>query len=377
MVTEVPKFLGTGDDGNPILGAAPVKRGVLHFTGVAMILALVWRTIVPHLKVGWVFIEPRSLKAIVPSPFARALLRVTIIMIFFVYTILPYLVGTIPMKTTRTTPDDDETKDMMEMVHQEFGGDIQGEDEDLVVPTKKNDPKFLRQCGVVIPCHKSAKEIGAVLHAVLRYFQAEHVIVVDNANSPEPPDETWEVVRDVAPGIRYIYVAEGLKTRALVHGTLLFPPAVKYVLHLDDDTILSEAMIFDERHFDDPQVSGVTFGIRMLGDSVVATCVDWEFVQFSIQRTFRADFATAFFCHGIIGLWRRDRWLRILSTHPSMPYGEDAWIGTDTLTCDERIAAELRCWCRTQCRNRTNPIESLSAQVGRTRRIDFLSHRAR
>jgi len=53
--------------------------------------------------------------------------------------------------------------------------------------------------------------------------------------------------------------------------------------------------------------------------------------------------------------WRRDRWMRILETHAAMPYGEDAWIGSDAISNDERIAAELRCWVRTYAPSRLLP----------------------
>mmetsp|Transcript_14788 Transcript_14788/g.39811 ORF Transcript_14788/g.39811 Transcript_14788/m.39811 type:complete len:638 (-) Transcript_14788:439-2352(-) len=227
-----------------------------------------------------------------------------------------------------------------------------------------NDPSFLGKIGVVIPCHKSRDEMEAVLERCLRYFKPEHIVVADNANNATPPDDTATVVRKVSPVIRYLYVPQGHKTRALMHGTLALPSTVEYVLHLDDDTLLSEQMVFDAAHFDDPSVSGVTFGIRMAGDAIVSRCVDWEFVLFSIYRTFQADRATAFFCHGIIGLWRRDRWTRHLSTHPSMPYGEDAWIGCDAITNDERIAGELRCWVSTYAPSRLLPALSLFGQCG-------------
>lgn len=150
--------------------------------------------------------------------------------------------------------------------------------------------------------------------------------------------------RQVHPHIRYAYVPEGHKTRALLTGTLALPPAVEYVLHVDDDTRLSDAMVFDESKFSsDARVVALTFGIRMGGNSMCARLVDWEFVQFSIDRTFQAERATAFFCHGIVGLWRREPWLARLLAHPSMPYGEDNWIGCDAMSESQRIGAELRC----------------------------------
>ena len=41
----------------------------------------------------------------------------------------------------------------------------------------------------------------------------ESIVVADNANSNDPPDDTVHVVRKVDPNIQYIYVQQGLKTR--------------------------------------------------------------------------------------------------------------------------------------------------------------------
>lgn len=63
-----------------------------------------------------------------------------------------------------------------------------------------NDPKFLRRIGVVVPAHKAGREIGDVLDRMLRYFEPEHIVVVDNANEPMPPDDTRDVLTRVSRG---------------------------------------------------------------------------------------------------------------------------------------------------------------------------------
>ena len=59
----------------------------------------------------------------------------------------------------------------------------------------KNDPKFLRRIGVVIPCHKSALEIGGVLRQVIKYIPPQNICVCDNGNYDWPADNTYEVVK--------------------------------------------------------------------------------------------------------------------------------------------------------------------------------------
>jgi hypothetical protein len=123
-----------------------------------------------------------------------------------------------------------------------------------------NNPQFLKRIGVVIPCHKSAKEIGEVLRRCLKYFPAENVVVCDNGNFDFPPDNTFEVVKKVDPHVRYVYIQQGHKTRALWTGAHRLPSHVEYIIHLDDDTHFDEDhMVFDESHFDEKHVIAVAF----------------------------------------------------------------------------------------------------------------------
>lgn len=315
-VVEVRSF----SSGNDLLGEDIIKRCLLQYLIVATGVWIVWCKAMPFLGFGWL-VSPKVLLGETNERVAATLASSAVL---FAH-LLPFLIGALPYPASSKE--------------------------------HKNDPKFLAKIGVVIPCHESREEIGAVLARVLEYFDADHVVVADNADSAEPPDDTADIVRKISSRVRYLYVPQGHKTRALLHGTFELPASCEYVLHLDDDTLLASKgeMVFDESHFDNPTVSAVTFGIRMLGDSIVAKCVDLEFLQFSLHRTARSLLSTAFFCHGIVGLWRRDKWTERLASHPSMPYGEDAWIGNDTLSNDERIVSDLRGWVYTYAPDRLLP----------------------
>ncbi|KAJ8609754.1 hypothetical protein CTAYLR_009250 [Chrysophaeum taylorii] len=198
--------------------------------------------------------------------------------------------------------------------------------------------------GVVIPCHRSAKEIAKTIESVLAAgILKQHVVVVDNANAQTPPDNTMEVVSGY--GVHYQYVPIGLKSLALKKGVAALPATAKFVLHIDDDTILPESMIFDGRHFDtDPAVCAVSYGIVCFRDGTVQRLVDFELALWSHWRLYRAKHAaTAWFCHGIAGLWRRDRLAAALEQHPYLPFGEDGWLGAISLANGDRISQELRC----------------------------------
>lgn len=112
-----------------------------------------------------------------------------------------------------------------------------------------NDPSFLQKIGVVIPCHKSEKEIGEVVKRVIKYIPPGNIIVCDNGNFDGPADNTFQVVKSIHPSIQYCFIKQGHKTRALWTGAHRLPRHVDYIMHLDDDTHLSDSMVFDESHF--------------------------------------------------------------------------------------------------------------------------------
>jgi len=222
-----------------------------------------------------------------------------------------------------------------------------------------NDPTFLAKIGCVIPCHKSEDEIEATLISVARHIPHRNIVVVDNANVSTPPDSTRERVKSISPAIRYIFVPQGLKTRAIWEGMQVLPKEVEYIVHIDDDTILPEDMVFDESHFDDDKVSGVSYGISMMGTSVIQRLVDFEFLLFSQWRYFRSLTGSSWFCHGIIGLWRRDRFQSILWEHPFLPFGEDGWIGAMNLLRNHKIKQDLRSYVSTFAPSNATPFSTL------------------
>lgn len=207
-----------------------------------------------------------------------------------------------------------------------------------------NDPAFVARIGYVVPCHKSENEIGRTVRSILdSEIDPKHIVVVDNANSPTPPDKTKEVLAGVHPDVVYVYVPTGLKTNALYVGLKHLPPTVDYVVHLDDDTIIPGAdMVYDASHFDDPRVSAVSYGIEIEREDTVEKLVDFEFRLWSHWRYYRARTASAWYCHGIIGMWRRDRFQQALEQHPFMPFGEDGWLGAIVLCDNQRIEQEMR-----------------------------------
>jgi len=211
-------------------------------------------------------------------------------------------------------------------------------------PAKKHRKSVMDQIGVLIPCHKSADEIADTLKSILKnHIPPANIVVADNANASEPPDDTRSKVKAVDSRIKYIFVQQGLKTRAFWEAIQFLPPRVKYIIHIDDDTIFMEGFHFDLRPFEeDPDLSGVSWGIAMFPRSTVERLVDFEFKQFSQWRYWRGVSSTTWFCHGIIGIWRRDRFELMLEQHPFLPFGEDNWIGSMNMMAGYHLSCDLR-----------------------------------
>lgn len=214
----------------------------------------------------------------------------------------------------------------------------------------KNDPKFLRRIGVVIPCHKSALEIGNVLKQVMKYIPPQNICVCDNGNFDWPADNTFEVVKAVHPRIQYTFIAQGHKTRALWTGAHRIPKRCKYIMHLDDDTMISDNMVFDESLFktnDGNHVSAVAFLRCAFKKNRLTRFTDFWYKITDHFHATQATLASRSFVPGPAGLWRRDRFVEIFGIHPALPFGEDIFGGFTTLNQGYAIRSETRCYVTT------------------------------
>lgn len=198
-----------------------------------------------------------------------------------------------------------------------------------------NDPSFLRRIGVVIPCHKSAGEIGEVVRRVMNYIPPENIIVCDNGNFDGPVDNTFGVIKSVHPRIQYCFIKQGHKTRALWTGAQRLPSHVEYVMHLDDDTHLSDHMVFDEAHFKSTYNKGHVIAVAFLRSSERSNKVT-NFTDFWYKITdhfhgTQAFVTTRCFVPGPAGLWIRSKFIEVFAAHPALPFGEDIFGGFTTL----------------------------------------------
>jgi len=202
---------------------------------------------------------------------------------------------------------------------------------------------LMRATGVLVPCHKSEMEIARTLKSILEnQIPPENIIVVDNANSPTAPDNTERVVRELNPNIKYIYITRGLKSLALLVGLHKLPAHVKYVIHIDDDTIIPPILASTYDLFKVPETAGVSLGITAFPGNLLQQLVDFEFKVISVWRYFRSIYSTVWFTHGIIGIWRRKHITELFEEHPYLPFGEDGWNGCITLFKGKQIRQDIR-----------------------------------
>lgn len=208
-----------------------------------------------------------------------------------------------------------------------------------------NDPKFLSKIAVVVPCHKCADEIKPQIESYLRYFEPHQIALVDNANSPLPPDDLRKVIQEINPKVNYVYVPEGLKTQAL-HVGVTGMSDFKYVLLVDDDTQLQPDMVFDEGFFlEDDKLAGIGWPRHVVQHNLVTSIVAFQLKGKSGQMRQSVMYAlggTNYFLVGVMALYRRDIWLKIMEQHPCTPYGEDVYSGSIALTLGYRLATDQR-----------------------------------
>ncbi|KAJ8613796.1 hypothetical protein CTAYLR_004897 [Chrysophaeum taylorii] len=213
-------------------------------------------------------------------------------------------------------------------------------------PFGGNQQDFLDKIGVVVPCHKSAAEIERTLCSLLAYFKPENIVVCDNGNSPRPADNTQAIVRKASRDIRYKYIPHGHKTQALVVGatTLASSRSVEYILHIDDDTVLSDNMVFDRTLFEgDLGVDAVAFSRRVEPTNLVTAYVDFYYKRSDHFGFVQSRLATRPYIPGPCGLWRLEAYMDMMESHPALPFGEDIFGSFHALLKGYRFDQELRC----------------------------------
>jgi len=154
--------------------------------------------------------------------------------------------------------------------------------------------------------------------------------------------------------IHYVFIPEGHKTQALCVGALKLSrmqsggvKSIEYVMHIDDDTILSEHMVFDEALFDDTNLAAVAFPRTSPKTNLVTASVDFWYKKADHMGWCQAQCTgTRPYIPGPCGLWRLRLYLKMTAHHPFLPFGEDIF-GSYHALCMDRgqycFTSEMRC----------------------------------
>jgi len=203
------------------------------------------------------------------------------------------------------------------------------------------DEEFITDIAVLIACHNSEDILPNTLKNLLYTFLPEQIYIADNNNSPEPMNtNTIDVCNEY--NVNYNYHPIGNKGNALNKTLDVINKKYKYILTLDDDTLLPEDFSPNKDFFDDEKVSSVGFGIKIKDKNTLSEkMADFEYKLNSLRDYVKND-TTNFFIIGIAGLWRREIFHKIISINPTAvkdrfcgktldcyeaPHGEDSYNG--------------------------------------------------
>ena len=173
------------------------------------------------------------------------------------------------------------------------------------------------------------RDFRKTLTSAMKLFPATHIFVCDNGKNRTPSDRTEqvcdEVSRSVFPDlsqrINYLYVPEGNKSHAIYWCTELWIPLLieRGLLHrnftwcmmIDDDVQLPSDLQIPLRALKDrPNTKAISFAIRAVGSkgqgNALVQLQDAEYKVAGAIKQFQSRYGTTLYCHGAIGLWRRD-----------------------------------------------------------------------
>lgn len=206
---------------------------------------------------------------------------------------------------------------------------------------KEKDTEQLSKVAVLITCHNSEDVIINTIEKALHTFLPEQIYIADNNNSPNPITDTMKnICQDY--GINYLYFPVGCKGNAIKEALTLIDNKYKYIMTLDDDTLLPEDFNPTFSYFDNERVSSIAFGIKMIKkDNLSERFANFEYILNSLRFYFD-NYTTNKFIIGIAGLWKRDILSYIINNNPTAmkasylgkdldvfqtPYGEDSFNG--------------------------------------------------
>lgn len=191
-----------------------------------------------------------------------------------------------------------------------------------------------KETAIIIPTHMSS-DISLVLDRILLHFPAENVFIADNADSCFPPYDSTRIIAEEY-GVNYSYYPIPCKTNAMVRTAEKIPEKFRFIMCLDDDTLLPETPFAINAQLFTEDTAGITYLLRVYEpENLLQRVIQYEFLLLSWRSYFKSRWSTMKFLPGIIAVWRRNLFHEIYNQNPCrytptgkyLPFGEDGWSG--------------------------------------------------
>ena len=186
---------------------------------------------------------------------------------------------------------------------------------------------------VIVACHRSADVVVRTVHACMKHLRPNQIFIMDNANFPDPPDNTREVLEEAdLHEVNYIYNPYGNKTLAMYAGVVAAKD-FKYLLLIDDDVTVPESMHFGKQLFNDT-VKAVMYPILAVHpetEECNSLFIEWQAIEYKMSdysKLLQNEYSSVLFPHGAICLWDRTTLIDCFRAHDTVFYADDVKVCT-------------------------------------------------
>lgn len=204
----------------------------------------------------------------------------------------------------------------------------------------------------IVPCHKTGLSLQKILPNLVHVFGRHNVYIADNGR--EPDVDTHQVCSNY--GVHYRHYNIPNKTYALVQTAIHIEDTTncKYVVLLDDDTMIDQCFYVRQDLLEQPLVAGYCCNITIdTPKNFWEKVIDFEYRTISYSNSLKP---CIHFCHGIICVYHLRRMISIYSklcTLPhGLPFGEDSFAGIDFRLGGYRLLHDDMNTIKTYCPSR-------------------------
>ncbi|KAJ9474530.1 hypothetical protein PHBOTO_005005 [Pseudozyma hubeiensis] len=208
-------------------------------------------------------------------------------------------------------------------------------------------PSLTESTALIIPCHNADVEVlKAVLFAALVHFEPWQIFIIDNGNTPQPPNDMESSIRSqpMFARVNYIWLPVGNKNIAQFVGAKAAAVLnLDYVLTIDDDVIIP-ANFAAPMHIISETVTAVCYPITAVdhkGDRPVF--VGWQDIEYKLSalaKMAESKMCGVLFPHGAASFWNRNTMIAVLRRHDLIYFADDVKMGLELQAIGERMGID-------------------------------------